>query len=399
MKALVLSGGGSKGSYQIGVWKALRELNIKYDIITGTSVGALNGAIMVQNEYRKAINIWKKINLKVLFGEDAIESTNNFEIYKMYSKHFLKYGGMDVKDLEDLIEHSLNPKKFYSSKINYGLTTYNLTNKKPTEIQKKDIDQDLLADYLMASSSCFPAFKKKDIEGEKHIDGGYHDNLPINLAIDMGATEIIAVDLSAPGLKKTPKEKIKITYIKPRNKLTNFLNFYEKGTENNMKFGYNDTMKVFGRLEGNKFTFRKNHLERNRTLYQETYLHIINKILKYKKIIKTFEELINVDINIDDETKDEIIGKLLLRIIESLAKSFNLDETKIYTYRSFNKAIRRKLKAYLKHEIETNEPCKKKEIELYKEIQEGNYKDVRKKALLNPIDLLKAIYLYTICEA
>ncbi len=399
MKALVLSGGGSKGSYQIGVWKALRELNIKYDIITGTSVGALNGVIMVQNEYRKAVNIWKKINLKVLFGEDAIESTDNFEIYKMYSKHFIKYGGMDVRDLEKLIERSINPRKFYSSRINYGLTTYNLTTKKPTEIEKKDIERNLLADYLMASASCFPAFKKKDIEGEKHIDGGYHDNLPINMAIHMGATEIIAVDLSAPGIKKQPKEKVKITYIRPKNKLTNFLNFYEKGTEDNMKFGYNDTMKVFGKLEGNKYTFKKNHLEKNRTLYQETYLHIINKILKYKKVIKAFEELINVDISIEDEKKDEIINKLLSRIMESLAKSFNLDETKIYTHQSFNKALKNKLKMFLKYELETNESCRKKEVELYKEIQEGDFNDLRKQALLNPIDMLKAIYLYTICEA
>ena len=399
MKALVLSGGGSKGSYQIGVWKALRELNIKYDIITGTSVGALNGALMVQNEYRKAINIWKKINLKVLFGEDAIESTNNFEIYKMYSKHFLKYGGMDVKDLEKIIEDSLNYKKFYSSKINYGLTTYNLTTKKPTEIQKSNIEKELLADYLMASASCFPAFKKKDIEGEKHIDGGYHDNLPINMAIDMGATEIIAVDLSAPGLKKIPKEKVKITYIKPKNKLTNFLNFYEKGTEQNIKFGYNDTMKMFGKLEGNKYTFRKKHLEKNRQLYQETYLHIINKILKYKKTIKAFEELTHIDININNDKKDEIISKLLLRIMESLAKSFNLDETKIYTHHCFNKQLKRKLRKYLKEEVATNKLCNKKEIELYKKIQEGNYREIRKQALLNTIDTLKAIYLYTICEA
>lgn len=399
MKALVLSGGGSKGSYQVGVWKALRELNYKFDIITGTSVGALNGAMMVQNDYYKAINIWKKINLKVLFGEDAIESTNNFEIYKMYSKHFLKYGGMDVRDLERLIKRSLNLRKFYSSKINYGLTTYNLTNKQALELQKKDIDRTQLDDYLMASASCFPAFKKKDIEGEKHIDGGYHDNLPINLAIDMGAEEIIAVDLSAPGLKKSPKKKVKITYIKPRNKLTNFLNFYEKGTMNNMKFGYNDTMKTFGKFEGNKFTFRKNQLEKNRVLYQATYLHIINKILKYKNAIKKFEELINIDVSIEDETKDEIFGKLMLRVMESLAKSFNLDETRVYTHHSFNKMLQIKLKKYLKEEIELNEPCKKKEVELYKLIKEAEYSELRKQALLNPIDTLKAVYIYTICEA
>ena len=399
MKALVLSGGGSKGSYQVGVWKALRELNIKFDIVTGTSVGALNGAMIVQNDYRKAVSIWKKINLKVLFGEDAIESTNNFEIYKMYSKHFLKYGGMNVRDLEKLIRKSLNLRRFYNSKINYGLTAYNLTSKEAIELQKKDIERSQLDDYLMASASCFPAFKKKDIEGEKHIDGGYHDNLPINLALDMGADEIIAVDLNAPGLKKSPKKKVKITYIKPRNKLTNFLNFYEKGTESNMKFGYNDTMKTFGKFEGNKYTFRKNQLEKNRLLYQETYLHVLNKILKYKKVIKSFEELINTNITIEDETKDEIFEKLMLKIMESTAKSFKLDETRVYTHHSFNKLLQIELKKYLKDEIETNEPCKKKEIELYKLIKESEYQELRKQALLNPIDTLKAIYIYTICEA
>ena len=55
MKALVLSGGGSKGAYQIGAWKALKKLHIKFDIVTGTSVGALNGALVTQKSYRKAI--------------------------------------------------------------------------------------------------------------------------------------------------------------------------------------------------------------------------------------------------------------------------------------------------------------------------------------------------------
>ena len=399
MKALVLSGGGSKGSYQIGVWKALRKLNIKFDIITGTSVGALNGALMVQNEYKKAINIWRKINLKVLFGEDLIKNNSNLELYKMYSKNFIKNGGMDVSELEKIIKQAISIEKFYSSKVNYGLITYNLTNKEAVKIQKKDIEKEHLADYLMASATCFPAFKKKDIKGEKYIDGGYHDNLPINLAIDMGADEIIAVDLSAPGLKKAPKKKVKITYIKPKNKLTNFLNFNEEGTTRNMKLGYNDTMKVFNKLEGNEFTFKKDHIEKNRILYQDTYLHIINKILKYKKIIKAFEELIGINIDINNEKKDELIKNLLLKIMEGTAKSFNLDETKIYTHKNFNKILQKRLKTYLKKEKQLNEPCNKKEVELYKKIQENDFKELRKLALINPIDMLKAIYLYTICEA
>ena len=53
-RAIVLSGGGSKGAYQIGVWKALRKMKIKYDIVTGTSIGSVNGIMMVQKEYHKA---------------------------------------------------------------------------------------------------------------------------------------------------------------------------------------------------------------------------------------------------------------------------------------------------------------------------------------------------------
>src|SRR5699024_6231292 len=104
MKALVLSGGGSKGSYQIGVWKALKKLRIKFDIVTGTSVGALNGAFITQQSYRKAIKLWKKINLKLLFGNEAINSTNDIDVIKMYGNNFLKNGGMNIKELENLIE-------------------------------------------------------------------------------------------------------------------------------------------------------------------------------------------------------------------------------------------------------------------------------------------------------
>ena len=55
MRAIVLSGGGSKGAYEIGVWKALRKLHIKYDIVTGTSVGALNAALMTQKTYHQGL--------------------------------------------------------------------------------------------------------------------------------------------------------------------------------------------------------------------------------------------------------------------------------------------------------------------------------------------------------
>ena len=67
--AIVLAGGGSRGAYQIGVWKALREMGIDYQLVTGTSVGALNGVLMVQQEYDKALAVWENISSQQVLGD------------------------------------------------------------------------------------------------------------------------------------------------------------------------------------------------------------------------------------------------------------------------------------------------------------------------------------------
>ena len=63
-KAFVLAGGGSRGAYQIGAWQALREIGYDFSIVTGTSVGALNGAMIVQGDFEKAKWLWENITLE-----------------------------------------------------------------------------------------------------------------------------------------------------------------------------------------------------------------------------------------------------------------------------------------------------------------------------------------------
>ena len=86
MRAIVLSGGGAKGSYQVGVWKALKRLHLSYSIVTGTSVGALNGALMVQKDYRIAKKLWKTLNLEYLFHQTPKKKNNLEIIQKIISK-------------------------------------------------------------------------------------------------------------------------------------------------------------------------------------------------------------------------------------------------------------------------------------------------------------------------
>lgn len=59
-QAIALAGGGTKGAYQVGAWKAMREL-IPFDIVTGTSIGSVTAALMVQGDFDRAWELWTHI--------------------------------------------------------------------------------------------------------------------------------------------------------------------------------------------------------------------------------------------------------------------------------------------------------------------------------------------------
>ena len=312
---IVLSGGGAKGAYQLGFWKAIRKMKIKYDIVTGTSVGALNGALMVQNSYYKTNKVWKNMSPEMVLGKEVI-GLSKYELIKKYSKQLFK-GGLEIIALENLLKKNVNLKKIYSSKIDFGIVTVKSSKLKPFELTKSQIPKEKFIDYIIASASCFPAFKKKKIDNENYIDGGFYDNLPINLAIKMGSDTIIAVDLNEIGInKKVNNSKIPIKYITLKNNTGLFLDFNKIMSKNLINYGYNDTMKAFNKLEGNLFTFKKNELHKN-------YIKINQKIQ-------------NQGIYIEQNKMNSII--------EELGQTLLIDQTLIYTIYKFNNIIKSKYK-------------------------------------------------------
>lgn len=329
-RAIVLSGGGAKGAYQIGVWKALRKLKLNYSIVTGTSVGALNGAFFVQKDYFKAVHMWYHMSFSHVFEHmdgdyHTLEGKKN--ILLTYAKGILN-GGMDISRLEETLDKYLNVKRFYRSPIDFGLITVNLSDMKPVSICKKDIKPQELKDYLIASASCFPAFPVKEIHGKKYIDGGYYDNIPIQLALDLGADEIIAVDLKAIGLKKKVKDRsVPITYITPRCDLGSFLVFDKTLARRAMRLGYFDTLKTFHKLEGNYYTFYRGELKKLTHQYFEPFYQLLDS--KQKAYIKY---------------KSKDLETFTLEILELLGKSFALSEDKVYTARKFYHLLKKRFK-------------------------------------------------------
>lgn len=106
-KAVVLGGGGSRGSYQIGVWKALQELDFDYEIVTGTSVGALNGAMMVQKDYELAEHMWQKLKTSDVMDvavTDKIEGRKDLTgKVGTFLSEMVKNGGADPRPLEQML--------------------------------------------------------------------------------------------------------------------------------------------------------------------------------------------------------------------------------------------------------------------------------------------------------
>ena len=291
---LVLSGGGSTGSYQAGVIKALDELGIKADIVVGTSIGSINGAMYVTGDIAKTYDMWKTLSFKNVFDEDI-----KYESQKDELDVIMKYiglasrGGAEPSNLKKILEETIDLDKFYNSKIDYGLTTVSFPSLKLLKLTKKEIKREELFDYMIASSTVFPVFKLKSINSKKYIDGGVRDTMPYDLAIKMGADMIIIVNTSYFfKYAKIPKKianKYDITIIRPKNKTGPSLMFEGKQATKNMKYGYNDTMKHFGKLFGDKYTFK--------TMPEDT------------------------------------------KTMEYLAKAFKLDDSKIYSINEFNKKI------------------------------------------------------------
>ncbi len=337
---LVLSGGGAKGAYQIGVYYALKRLGKIPDIITGTSVGALNGAILVQKDYHKAMKLWKTMSFSKVYDETTFSLCENpaiADVYKMYVKSFITEGGMDVGKLKGIFDKLYNSRKFFASKIDYGLVTYNLSQNKPVFKTKKDLSPDNVKDYVIASASCYPAFKPQKIDNDLYIDGGYYDNLPINLAIKLGAEEIIAVDLKAVGFKRPVKTSIPITTISPRNKIVSFLVFDKLKSQEALRFGYNDTMKTFKHFDGNEFTFKKHNLIKNYNRYGKIFEQKVYEILKdldsgiIGKITSSsiFKSIV----------KEKVSYKYFNNLVEEAGKCFNFAEDTLYNIRTFNKGL------------------------------------------------------------
>ena len=343
-RAIALGAGGARGAYQIGAWKALRELGVDYDIVVGSSIGSVNGVAMVQDDYDLALDLWKNISVDKIFAgdvdldfepQDIIGSTE--KLVSLLIK-ILTNKGLDISPFLDLLNDIVDEEKVRASAREFGIVALRVPLIKGMEITKEKMKVGYMAKYILASSSAFPVFPVCEVDGNKYIDGGYYDSLPINFARNLGAEEVVAIDVS---LSTTHEEELSsndVIYIKSAWSLGPFLDFDNELIMRNMDLGYNDTMKAYGKYRGFRYTFLLNDEESFNDVALalkkgiEKVDHEMN-LQKYKRIrnILNSKNLLDYIAKYTDN-KELSPYEYLLRAEEICAELFTQNPQEIYDF-------------------------------------------------------------------
>lgn len=257
---LVLEGGGVKGAYELGALIALTEKGYTFSAVTGTSIGALNGAVMASQGIEKLAAYWEEAKYCPVFDFDddmvARFRQKDFDLDLIIAtgKKLLSAREIIRESYEhtlDFVYNRLSEEEIRSSDIDFGCVTYNISDMEPFEAMKKDIPEGKLIDYIVASA-CFPIFPPKQIDGKKFIDGGVYDNMPINLLARTGCKKMVVVRTNPES--KQPKRRIErddldILYIIPSSNLGRAMAFSPERIENLKQLGYADAMRILTEAE------------------------------------------------------------------------------------------------------------------------------------------------------
>ncbi len=324
MKGLVLEGGGTKGAYQIGAYKALRDLGLEFQGVTGTSIGALNGAYILQNDIEVMEDIWLTYDYTHFMNidEENYEKYKNIDFTAKNINNVIglinkarKNEGIDISPLRILLENTLNEEVIRKTNKDFGLVTVYWDKRiNPHPLYIEDIPKGRLIDYLIASSS-LPIFKLDRMDEKLYLDGMFFDNMPVTLLENKGYSDIVVIRLMDDFFGKlnlNKHQEINVKTITPSEYLGGSLNKDKDSVEKNINLGYLDAMKAYDRYEGNKYYFNADYK------FDEQYC--FDKLIRMdKESIENISSLLGIK-------KDPNLRTLLESIVPKVGEMLNLNK-------------------------------------------------------------------------
>jgi NTE family protein len=199
--AFVLSGGGARGALQVGALRALLETGYQPELVTGTSIGAANAAFLAIHGFDlKGINYLESI-WQTTMHEELLSSNLWWETMRIL---FKQPNGQSLQKIREFaIQSGIRPNMHFSDLdgVYLYMIAADLNSGEPVVFGANP--QDLVLEGVLASMTLPPWLVPQEKDGRYLMDGGAVSNLPIEAALQQGATEIIALDLFDPNENNT----------------------------------------------------------------------------------------------------------------------------------------------------------------------------------------------------
>lgn len=362
---IVLEGGGARGAYQVGAWKALKEAGIPMKGIAGASVGALNGALMCMDDLEKACSIWETLTYsKVMDVSDELAAKLRAktlgiqdiqELWNIAGK-VLADGGLDVSPLRKLIDEIIDEERIRISERELFAVTYSLTDRKKLVIDVKELPPGEMGNALLASAY-FPVFKREKLGGKSYMDGGSADNVPIEPLLERGYKNIIVIRIYGLGRDSERfleiPEDVSVCHIAPRQDLGGILEFSGKKARRLMTLGYYDAMRVLYGLEGRSYYLdspggEPYYFDRMMSELELLKLYIRpamededwENLTGYRAFTETIFPHLARKLGLKEEWD---YRDLYLAVMEEMAKKVRINRFRIYTVQELSEEIQRRL--------------------------------------------------------
>ncbi len=213
MRALVISGGGSKGAFAGGVAQYLiEEKGKKYDIFLGTSTGSLLIPHLAAGNLKKIYEVYTNVTQKKIFSinpfivrkKDGREyvTINFFNMFWQFIKQKRTFG--ESKNLKKEIKKHFTEENFLelqSTGPNVVVTVSNLSKNRVEYKAIKDFGYEDFCDWIWISCNYIPFMSLATKDGFEYADGGLGCVVPIREAIKRGAKEVDAIILEAENME------------------------------------------------------------------------------------------------------------------------------------------------------------------------------------------------------
>lgn len=240
--ALCLGGGGGKGAYQLGVYRALAEYGLidKVTAISGTSIGAINAVLFACNNPDRSEEAWKRIHFETVFDVDPDLMFND------------KPGFMSRREMINLMDSYVDYKELSEAEITVYATIAECVQdgeRQAEYISLAGMDADDIRTVVLASSTLPMLYESVTYNGKEYCDGGLADNVPVKPLYDMGYRNIVVCGLN-PDSKKdiSAYTDADIIEIYPSVSLGDLIDGTLNFSANSVKFrsllGYKDAMRA-----------------------------------------------------------------------------------------------------------------------------------------------------------